>query len=96
MTVLLDIAALTGLAAALSAVPLHGLRHEARITREIRAARAAREAREAHAARQAQAARQAHAAAPVPGPARAAAEPRPALPEADTPTQQTQHVVVLR
>jgi hypothetical protein len=87
MTVLLDIAALTVLAAALSAVPLHGLRHEARITREIRAARAAREA---------QAARQAHAAARVPGPARAAAEPRPALPEADTPTQQTQHVVVLR
>lgn len=48
MTVLLDIAALTVLALALSAVPLHGLRHEARITREIRAAR---EAREAHAAR---------------------------------------------
>jgi hypothetical protein len=87
MTVLLDIAALTVLAAALSAVPLHGLRHEARITREIRAARAARAA---------QAVRQAHAAARVPGPARAAAEPRPALPEADTPTQQTQHVVVLR
>jgi hypothetical protein len=65
MTVLLDIAALTVLAAALAAVPLHGLRHEARITREIREARAA-------------------------------AESRPALPEADAPTQRTQHVVVLR
>jgi Flp pilus assembly protein TadB len=47
MTILLDIATLAALLLALTFVPLHALRADRKITREIREARQIREAREA-------------------------------------------------
>ncbi|WP_433892360.1 hypothetical protein [Streptomyces sp. CA-111067] len=53
MTILVDIAALSTLLLVLSLVPVLGLRHEARITRQIREADAARATSASGAAREA-------------------------------------------
>jgi hypothetical protein len=97
MTILLDIAALLALLLALTFVPVLGLRHEARITRQLRAAEARRAREEAEPASRSVPARlPGH----VPQGRRQPPAPRTASPAAGTDTPATrstpQHLGVVR